>query len=95
MNVADGADQSFTITPNSGYEIANVLVDGLSVGAVLKYTFHDVVSDHTISASFTKADVPPPPEDGVVLFEDGFESGSFSAWSGVTGSPAVQTAVKV
>ena len=52
MVVADGAGQAFTITADSGFVIADVLVDGVSVGAVSSYTFTDVVADHTIAASF-------------------------------------------
>jgi hypothetical protein len=51
--VADGADQGFVISAGGGYEIEDVLVDGVSVGAVSEYTFYGVDSDHTISASFT------------------------------------------
>ena len=47
-----GSNASFTITPASGYHIADVLVDGVSVGAVSTYTFFTVSADHTISASF-------------------------------------------
>ena len=49
-----GDDQTFTITPNKGYEVADVLVDGSSVGAVSSYTFKDVTADHTIYATFVK-----------------------------------------
>jgi len=45
-------DQTYTITANSGYHIADVLVDNVSVGAVGTYTFNDVDTDHTISATF-------------------------------------------
>ena len=51
--VNQGADQSFTITPTAGFAIADVLVDGGSVGAVGTYTFTNVIADHTISASFS------------------------------------------
>ena len=54
VTVTDGANQTFTITPNKGYQIANVLVDGKSVGAVSSYTFQDVTADHTIYATFVK-----------------------------------------
>jgi hypothetical protein len=47
-----GANQTFTITPSSGYQIAGVSVDGVSVGAVSTYTFSNVTAGHTISASF-------------------------------------------
>ena len=54
VTVNDGDSQSFTITPNSGYEISDVKVDGKSQGVISSYTFSDVTSDHTISASFTQ-----------------------------------------
>ena len=53
VDVADGEDFSFQIEPLSGYKIADVLVDGVSVGAVESYTFNDVSADHSITASFT------------------------------------------
>ena len=53
-SVYRGDDQTFTITPNEGYEVADVLVDGSSVGAVSSYTFQDVTADHTIYATFVK-----------------------------------------
>ena len=49
-----GADQTFTITPAACYQIADVLVDGISVGAVASYTFTDVAANHTIAASFAQ-----------------------------------------
>src|SRR5258705_9054473 len=52
VTVACGSDQSFTITPAACYHIADVLVDGVSVGAVASYTFTNVTADHTIDASF-------------------------------------------
>lgn len=53
--VVKDTDQTFTITPNSGYHIADVKVDGASVGAVDTYTFHDVTANHTISATFDRS----------------------------------------
>ncbi len=52
VSVVSGANQTFTITANAGYTISNVLVDGSSVGAVGTYTFTNVTTTHTISASF-------------------------------------------
>lgn len=61
VQVEDGKDQTFTITAASGYEIEDVLVDGVSVGAVSSYTFSAVTAEHTISATFKKsADAPAP-----------------------------------
>jgi len=53
VTVANGASQTFTITPLDGYKIADVKVDGKSVGAVTTYTFPNITSDHTISATFS------------------------------------------
>jgi List-Bact-rpt repeat protein len=50
--VAQGSNQSFTITPNACYHVSDVLVDAVSVGAVTSYTFTNVQANHTISASF-------------------------------------------
>ena len=50
--VTAGDDQSFTITPDGGYQVADVVVDGASVGAVASYTFTNVQANHTIEASF-------------------------------------------
>ncbi len=52
VTVVYGADQTFTITPDSGYEVDDVVVDGNSQGKITSYTFTNVTSDHTISASF-------------------------------------------
>lgn len=46
------SSQTFTITPSLNYHVADVLVDGSSVGAVSSYTFTNVISSHTIAASF-------------------------------------------
>ena len=52
VTVNDGANPSFSITPNQGYYVLNVLVDNASVGATTLYTFDNVTKDHTITASF-------------------------------------------
>jgi hypothetical protein len=53
VSVGHGASQTFTITPATGYHVADVLVDGGSVGAVASYTFTNVTTAHTIAASFS------------------------------------------
>lgn len=47
-----GGSQTINVTANSGYHVADVLVDGSSVGAVTTYTFSNVTANHTIAASF-------------------------------------------
>jgi hypothetical protein len=54
FTVTEGSDQTFYITPDSFYEIGDVLVDGVSIGAVSSYSFSNVTGDHTISASFVE-----------------------------------------
>lgn len=54
FSVREGRDKTFTITPDSGYRISDVLVDGRSVGAVSSYTFDNVQKRHTIEAVFAK-----------------------------------------
>ncbi len=52
VSVTDGGSQTFTITPVAGYHVADVLVDGTSVGAVTNYPFTNATADHTIAATF-------------------------------------------
>jgi len=54
VSVVHGADQTFTITANSKYALSDVLVDGVSVGAVTSYTFVNVEENHTITAYFKR-----------------------------------------
>ena len=58
QSVAGGASISFAIAADAGYHVADVLVDGVSVGARSSYEFTNVQADHTISASFA-VDVGP------------------------------------
>ena len=68
VSVKEGASQTFEIKAASGYEIADVLVDGQSVGVVETYTFENVTAAHTISASFKL---------GAVEFDNDFEQDDF------------------
>ncbi|MCZ7663182.1 MAG: hypothetical protein M5U22_09780 [Thermoleophilia bacterium] len=55
QTVNPGASLTFTITPDAGYHISDVVVDGASVGPVGTYDFADIGADHTIAASFAAA----------------------------------------
>jgi outer membrane lipoprotein-sorting protein len=55
--VNSGTNQTFSITPAVGYRVLNVLVDGVSQGTVTTYTFSNVTTNHTISATFEL--IPP------------------------------------
>jgi hypothetical protein len=61
VSVNNGSNQTFTITPNSGYGMADVKVDGVSKGTLSTYTFTNVTSNHTIEASFKDNNRPNPP----------------------------------
>ncbi len=58
-SVVAGGNQLFNIIPDTGYEIADVLVNGNSVGAVTSYEFENVNSAGTISASFSLINTVP------------------------------------
>ncbi len=70
VSVKEGASQTFAITADNGYEIADVLVDGSSVGAVETYTFDEVKANHTITVSFNKTATG-------VEFDNDFEQDEF------------------
>lgn len=53
-SVREGSDKTYTVTPNTGYVISDVLVDGKSAGIVETYTFEDVRKEHTIAATFVE-----------------------------------------
>ncbi len=52
VSVSSGSNQAFTITPDAGYHLSNLQVDGSSVDSTTSYTFINVTANHTISASF-------------------------------------------
>ena len=58
VTVNEGDNKVFNISPAAGYNVADVLVDGSSVGAVASYTFSNVTADHTIAASFEAGTIP-------------------------------------
>ena len=83
VSVKKGESQTFTITPSEGYEITDVIVDGVSQGAVDTYTFENVTEAHTITASFTEKTVTLPDS----IHED-FNSSSLPAGWTVEGPSA-------
>jgi len=80
--VDEGGDISFTISPDDGYYIEYVLVDGVNIGTEATYQFQDVTSDHTIAVRFKqstaiadaeihKIKVYPNPAEGEIQIENG------------------------
>ena len=59
VSVREGRDKTFTITPDKGYAVFNVKIDGKSIGAVKSYTFENVSRTHTIEVIFMKANGNP------------------------------------
>lgn len=61
VEVKEGADQTFTITADEGYEIENLKVDGSDVSAASSYTFNNVTEAHRIEATFKQKVTNPDP----------------------------------
>ena len=85
-SVRHGWDQTFTITPDKGYAVAKVLVDGKSVGSVKSYTFKNVTKDHTIEVVFMKANGNPQTGVFVDVAEGSYyeEAVDWAVKSGIT-----------
>ncbi|WP_291652617.1 alpha-L-fucosidase [Clostridium sp.] len=56
ITLEDGQSQTFTFTPNEGYEVSDVIVDGVSVGVMDSYRFEDIKKDMTINVVFKLKD---------------------------------------
>jgi hypothetical protein len=90
VSVDPGGSQTFTIVPNTGYRISDVEVDGAMLGVTKSYTFGNVTSDHTISATFKGIQVISLP------FSDDFEDDPVGTlpnlpWDNFNGGPAMVT----
>lgn len=77
VGVPAGGNQTFTISPNAGYAVSDVLVDNVSVGAVASYTFTGVSAPHTITATFA-------PTAGVTITSSAGANGAISPLGNVT-----------
>lgn len=56
ITVAHGASQSFSMIPDSDYEVQEVYIDGNPIGAMTSYTFTNVTTDHYIHVTFMHVD---------------------------------------
>lgn len=98
VSVSYGSSKTFTMKPAEGYEVADVLVDGKSVGAVNSYTFKNVREKHTIEVIF--AELPPTPDETGVsdwlntkdhfAYVEGFPNGCFGPAQNMTRAEAAQ-----
>lgn len=84
QTVASGADLKFTITPNSGYQVATLMVDGAAVAKATSYTFSAVTANHTIAVTFAKPTLS--------LTLTGLKSGAIKAGKSLTCKGAVKPA---
>jgi hypothetical protein len=87
-----GAAQAFSITPTSGHAVADVLVDGVSVGAVTKYTFSNVTANHTIAVEFKVVTATVTVKGSSKAFKYNGAAGSVSF--SVLGAPSTPLAVE-
>ncbi|NWK13011.1 S-layer homology domain-containing protein, partial [Clostridium cadaveris] len=89
--VKAGDSAGFSFTPNKGYQISEVLVNGKSIGAVNTYTFTNVQSNQTIHVNFKKAGEHTNPQTGIELNKEdhtgymkGYPSGEFGPNRAIT-----------
>ncbi len=100
VSVVKGADAAFVFQPEEGYKVTDVLVDGVSVGAVGSYTFEKVSGNHTILVTFVKgSDVADPTDTGVadwlitgehIQYLSGYGEGPFGPTDAMTRAQAAQ-----
>jgi hypothetical protein len=67
VKVQSGANQSFQMTPDKGYSILEVKIDGVSIGNVAAYTFDSVTKNHSIDAYFEEASKGAKPAPWIPL----------------------------
>lgn len=64
VRVREGGSLTLTITPDKGYVVSSVKIDGKSVGAVKSYTLTNVMGSHAITVTFRKAGSPVSGDSG-------------------------------
>ena len=84
VTVAQSASQTFTFSAANGFEIEDVVVNGVSQGIVASYTFSNVTSDATIAVTFKNSNNTTDDSGGGVI-DDGTDNGSGSTNSGKGG----------
>lgn len=51
-----GSNKTINMSPSTGYEVNEVIVDGVNKGKITTYTFNNITDNHTISVTFKKLD---------------------------------------
>lgn len=66
QSVLHNTDKTFVFTPNANYAVSSVTIDGVNIGSVATYTFHNVTTNHSVSVIFVTAPAAPviPPLSG-------------------------------
>ena len=59
-----GSSQMFTMVPDVGYRVEDVLIDSVSKGSALTWTFDDIIDNHTIAVSFVSSNLSPNADAG-------------------------------
>ena len=77
LSVREWSDKTFTFTPEKGYEVSDVLVDGKSVGAKVSYSFENITRGHTLRVIFKASNSHVNPQTGLA-FEDVQENDWFA-----------------
>ena len=99
ISVKAGGNKTFIFTAAEGYKIADIIVDGKSVGMVSSYTFTDISSSHTIEALFAPLAVASPDATGVsqwlntvehIKYWHGYPDGTFRPENSITRAEAAQ-----
>ena len=100
VRVSSGSDRTFRITPDDGYAIASVVVDGRGVGHMSSYTFENVHEGHTIEVTFRRVTELGDPESTGVAdwlntvdhdnFLNGYSNGTFRPDANMTRAQAAQ-----
>jgi predicted secreted protein len=86
VSVTNDYDQAFSFTPNTGYQVSDVMVDGVSMGVLGSYTFTHVTTNHTISVTFLQTTTTP----GSITVPASNTTGSIQvSWSYVAGATYV------
>ncbi|MES2163323.1 MAG: discoidin domain-containing protein [Pseudomonadota bacterium] len=83
--VAQGAGQTFTFTPATGYAVASLLVDGKAIAPRDRYTFDNVIAAHAIAATFAPVASTTNLALGRPATASGVENGDTTAANAVDG----------
>jgi hypothetical protein len=78
VSVTAGASKTYTITPSSGNRISDVVVNGMSVGAVTFYTFTNINKNSTILAKFAANNTAFQMEAGEVIVDHNWKRVNFT-----------------